>query len=141
QTLPDVSPTDTVQILYTSGTTGFPKGAMLHHRGIVNNARFCAQRLGVTAGEVWLNPMPLFHTAGCVLGVLGAVQSRATQIPVVAFEPGLVLELIESEHVTTTCAVPTMLIAMMEHPDFERRDLSSLRRVFSGGTLVPAELV
>ena len=141
QALPSVSPDDAAQIQYTSGTTGFPKGALLHHRGIVNNARFCAQRLGVTPGEVWLNPMPLFHTAGCVLGVLGAVQSRATQIPVLAFEPGLVLELIESEHVTTTCAVPTMLIAMMEHPDFERRDLSSLRRVFSGGTLVPAELV
>ena len=141
QTLPDVSPTDTVQILYTSGTTGFPKGAMLHHRGIVNNARFCAQRLGVSPGEVWLNPMPLFHTAGCVLGVLGAVQSRATQIPIVAFDSGLVLDLIESERVTVSCTVPTMLIALMEHPDFGRRDLSSLRRVFCGGTLVPAELV
>jgi fatty-acyl-CoA synthase len=141
QTLPDVSPTDAVQILYTSGTTGFPKGAMLHHRGIVNNARFCAQRLGVTPGEVWLNPMPLFHTAGCVLGVLGAIHSRATQIPVVAFEPGLVLDLIESERVMVSCTVPTMLIALMEHSDFGRRDLSSLRRVFCGGTLVPAELV
>lgn len=141
QQLPAVSPDDAAQIQYTSGTTGFPKGALLHHRGIVNNARFCAQRLGVTPGEVWLNPMPLFHTAGCVVGVLGAVQSLATQVPVVAFEPGLVLELIESERVTVSCAVPTMLIAMMEHPDFKRRDLSSLRCVFSGGTLVPAELV
>ena len=141
QQLPAVSPDDAAQIQYTSGTTGFPKGALLHHRGIVNNARFCAQRLGVTLGDVWLNPMPLFHTAGCVLNVLGAVQSRAMQIPVVAFEPGLVLELIERERVTVACAVPTMLIAMMEHPDFQRRDLSSLRCVFSGGTLVPAELV
>jgi fatty-acyl-CoA synthase len=107
QPLPSVSPDDAAQIQYTSGTTGFPKGALLHHRGIVNNARFSAQRLGVTRGEVWLNPMPLFHTAGCVLGVLGAVQSWATQLPVLAFEPGLVLELIESERVTTTCAVPT----------------------------------
>lgn len=141
QGLPIVSPDAAAQIQYTSGTTGFPKGALLHHRGIVNNARFCAQRLGVTPGEVWLNPMPLFHTAGCVLGVLGAVQSLATQIPVVAFEPGLVLELIERERVAVSCAVPTMLIAMMEHPDFERRDLSSLRCIFAGGTLVPAELV
>jgi fatty-acyl-CoA synthase len=140
-TLPHVSPTDAAQIQYTSGTTGFPKGALLHHRGIVNNARFCAQRLGVTAGEVWLNPMPLFHTAGCVLGVLGAVQSHATHIPVLAFEPGLVLELLESERVNVGGAVPTMLIAIMEHPDFGRRDLSSLRCFYSGGTLVPAELV
>jgi len=139
--LPKVSPDEAAQIQYTSGTTGFPKGALLHHRGIVNNARFCAQRLGVTPGEVWLNPMPLFHTAGCVLGVLGAAQSLATQIPVLAFEPGLVLELIESERVTVSCMVPTMLIAMMEHSDFKRRDLSSLRCIFSGGTLVPAELV
>jgi fatty-acyl-CoA synthase len=136
-----VAPSDAAQIQYTSGTTGFPKGALLHHRGIVNNARFCAQRLGVQPGEVWPNPMPLFHTAGCVLGVLGAVQQRATQIPIIAFEPGLVLELLESEQATVVCAVPTMLIALMEHPDFRRRDLSSLRCVFSGGTLVPAELV
>jgi len=139
--LPHVSPDDAAQIQYTSGTTGFPKGALLHHRGIVNNARFCAQRLRVMPGEVWAHPMPLFHTAGCVLGVLGAVQSRAIQVPILAFEPGLVLELIESERANVICAVPTMLIAMMEHPDFGRRNLSSLRCVFSGGTLVPAELV
>jgi fatty-acyl-CoA synthase len=139
--LPQVSPEDAAQIQYTSGTTGFPKGALLLHRGIVNNARFCAQRLEVKSGEVWLNPMPLFHTAGCVLGVLGAVQSRACQIPVLAFEPGLVLELIESEKVSVACAVPTMLIALLEHADFTSRNLSSLRTIFSGGTLVPAELV
>ena len=139
--LPLVSPDDAAQIQYTSGTTGFPKGALLHHRGIVNNARFCAQRLGVHPGAIWLNPMPLFHTAGCVLGVLGAVLSHATQIPVLTFEPGLVLDLIERERVSVTVTVPTMLIALMEHPDFGRRDLSSLQAVLSGGTLVPAELV
>lgn len=139
--LPHVSPDDAVQIQYTSGTTGFPKGALLHHRGIVNNARFCAERLGVPFGAIWLNPMPLFHTAGCVLGALGAVLRHATQVPVLAFEPGLVLDLIESEQATVSCAVPTMLIALMEHADFSRRDLSSLQIVFSGGTLVPAELV
>jgi fatty-acyl-CoA synthase len=139
--LPAVLPDDAAQIQYTSGTTGFPKGALLHHRGIVNNARFCAQRLGVQPGEVWLNPMPLFHTAGCVLGVLGALQSQATQIPIPAFDPGLVFDLIERERVNVSCTVPTMLIALMEHPDFQRRNLSSLRLVFAGGTLVPAELV
>jgi fatty-acyl-CoA synthase len=139
--LPHVSPADAAQIQYTSGTTGFPKGALLHHRGIVNNARFHARRLAVRPGEVWLNPIPLFHTAGCVLGVLGAVQSGATHVPVIAFEPGLMLELIESERAHVAAAVPTMLIALMDHPDFGRRDLSSLRCVHSGGTLLPAELV
>lgn len=114
--LPEVSPDAPAQIQYTSGTTGFPKGALLHHRGITNNARFTAERLEVSAGDVWLNPMPLFHTGGCVLGVLGALWSRATQVPVLAFDPGLVLELIEAEGVAVMFGVPTMLIALLEHP-------------------------
>jgi fatty-acyl-CoA synthase len=139
--LPVVAPDDPVQIQYTSGTTGFPKGAYLHHRGIVNNARFTAERCEVASGAVWLNPMPLFHTAGCVLGTLGALWTRATQIPVLAFDPGLVLELIETERVDVMCGVPTMLIALLEHPTLSTRDLSSMRMVFSGGSTVPAELV
>ena len=140
-TLPDVTPAHPAQIQYTSGTTGFPKGAHLHHRGIVNNAKFTAERFEVAPGDVWLNPMPLFHTGGCVLAALGALWARATHIPVVAFDPGLVLELIESQRVNVMGGVPTMLIAMMEHPDFARRDLSSLRAVLSGGSTVPADLV
>jgi len=139
--LPVVRPDDPAQIQYTSGTTGFPKGAHLHHRGIVNNARFTAERFEVPDGASWLNPMPLFHTGGCVLAALGALWARATHIPVVAFDPGLVLELIETERVDVMGGVPTMLIAMMEHPDFTTRDLSSLRSVLSGGATVPAELV
>ena len=141
QALPTVRPDDPAQIQYTSGTTGFPKGAWLHHRGIVNNARFTAERFEVADGDVWLNPMPLFHTGGCVLGALGSLWARATHIPLLAFDPGLVLELIESEKVAVMGGVPTMLIAMMEHPDFTTRDLSSLRSVLSGGSTVPAELV
>jgi len=139
--LPEVGPDDIAQIQYTSGTTGFPKGARLHHRGLTNNARFFAQRIGIGVDDVFVNPMPLFHTAGCGLGVLGCVQARATNVPVLAFEPALVLELIESERSTTFSGVPTMLIAMLEHPDFERRDLSSIRVAVSGGSPVPADLV
>src|SRR5207244_12292478 len=91
-TLPDVQPGDPAQIQYTSGTTGFPKGAQLHHGGIANNARFTAARFEVADGDVWLNPMPLFHTGGCVLGPLGAIATTATHVPVLAFEPGLVLD-------------------------------------------------
>ncbi len=74
--LPEVSPHAPAQIQYTSGTTGFPKGAVLHHRGIVNNARLHTARLGVGPGSVQLSAMPLFHTAGCVMSVLGAVVTR-----------------------------------------------------------------
>jgi fatty-acyl-CoA synthase len=139
--LPTVSPDDPAQIQYTSGTTGFPKGALLHHRGICNNGTHVARIAGAREGAVWLNPMPLFHTGGCVLGALGAVALGATQIPVLMFDPALVLELIETERVEIMGAVPTMLVALMEHPDFSERDLSSLRTVISGGSTVPATLV
>jgi fatty-acyl-CoA synthase len=76
QHLPKVRPEDTAQIQYTSGTTGFPKGAALHHRGITNNARFWALRQGIRGGDVLVNAMPLFHTAGCVMQTLAAVQAH-----------------------------------------------------------------
>ncbi len=141
QELPEVSPDDPVQIQYTSGTTGFPKGAYLHHRGITNNARFVAERLGLEPGEAYVNPMPLFHTAGCVLAVLGPCQRRATLVNLVQFEPGLMLEQIERHRGSLLLGVPTMLIATMEHPSFDQRDLSSLKGVCSGGSTVPADLV
>ena len=139
--LPEVSPDDPVQIQYTSGTTGFPKGAYLHHRGITNNARFVAERLSVRPGDAYVNPMPLFHTGGCVLGVLGPCQQQATLVNLVMFEPGLMLALVEELRATHLLGVPTMLIAVMEHPDFASRDLSSVHTVCSGGATVPADLV
>jgi fatty-acyl-CoA synthase len=139
--LPEVPPDDIAQIQYTSGTTGSPKGAELHHRGLTNNARFWVERIGLQPGEVYVNPMPLFHTAGCGMGVLGAAQSLAVHVPVLAFDPALVLELFETERAAMFAGVPTMIIAMLGHPDFERRDLSSIRVAVSGGSPVPAELV
>ena len=139
--LPEVSPDDPVQIQYTSGTTGFPKGALLHHRGITNNARFTAERLQLEKGGCYVNPMPLFHTGGCVLGVLGPAQLQAAHICLHQFDPGLILELCEVEKATHMLGVPTMLIAVMEHPDFGTRDLHRLTTVSSGGATVPAELV
>jgi fatty-acyl-CoA synthase len=139
--LPEVSASDAAQIEYTSGTTGAPKGAVLHHRGITNNARLVTRGLGVGPGDVWLNPLPLFHVAGCVVGVLGALASRAALVQPLVFDPGLALDLCESEQVTAFGTVPTTLIAMMEHPDFAGRDLSSLRAVGAGGASVPSALV
>ena len=139
--LPVVSPDDPVQIQYTSGTTGFPKGAFLHHRGITNNARLFGERLDVRDGDVYVNPMPLFHTGGCVLATLSPVQLGATHICMVQFEPGVMLELLEQEKATHMLGVPTMLIAAMEHPDFDKHKLEHIRGVCSGGATVPADLV
>ncbi|HTF50418.1 MAG TPA: AMP-binding protein [Pseudonocardia sp.] len=138
--LPGVSPLDDAQIQYTSGTTGFPKGVQLHHRGLVNNARLVMQRWGGGQGDVVVSPMPLFHTAGCGLGVLGALSARATLVCLTQFDPALQLQLIESERASITIGVPTMLVALLGHPDSAVRDLSTLRVVVSGGAPVPVEV-
>ena len=139
--LPDPAPSDAVMIQYTSGTTGFPKGALLHHRGLVNNGAHTADRAGHGDGEVVIGVCPLFHTAGCVITVLGAIATRTTMIYEEAFDPGLALELMETYRATAVMAVPTMLVAITEHPDFATTDLSSLKAVTSGGSLVPAAMV
>src|SRR5258708_33475991 len=113
--LPDVKPTDPVMIQYTSGTTGFPKGALLHHRGLANNGADTALRMGVQPGDVFVTTMPLFHTGGCVCCVLGAVSRAATQVLVEAFEPGLVLEMFSTYRGNAMLGVPTMLGAMLQH--------------------------
>jgi len=139
--LPDPLPTDAVMIQYTSGTTGFPKGALLHHRGLVNNGAHTADRAGYGDGEVVIGVCPLFHTAGCVITVLGAIATHATLVYEEAFDPGLALELMETYRATAMMAVPTMLVAITEHPNFATTDLSSLKAVTSGGSLVPAAMV
>jgi fatty-acyl-CoA synthase len=139
--LPHVQPDDPVQIQYTSGTTGFPKGALLHHRGLTNNARLTLGEFDLAPGEVYVNPFPLFHTAGCGLGVLGCVSHQLTHVPVLAFEPGLMLDLAESERAGVLAGVATVLIALTEDPTFDKRDLSSVRAVLSGGALVAPHLV
>ena len=95
--LPDVKATDAAQIQYTSGTTGFPKGALLRHGGLTDNAALYTVEVEMRPGDVYVNPMPMFHTAGCVMGALGTIHARATHVPVIAFDPGHVLELIERE--------------------------------------------
>jgi fatty-acyl-CoA synthase len=139
--LPDVKPTDPVMIQYTSGTTGFPKGALLHHRGLANNGADTAVQMGVEPGDVFVTTMPLFHTGGCVCCVLGAVSRAATQVLLEAFEPGLVLEMFASYRGNAMVGVPTMLVAMLEHPSFATTDLSSVKAICSGGSTVPAALV
>ena len=140
-TLPELSPGDPCMIQYTSGTTGFPKGALLHHRGLVNNGAHTADRMGAGEGGVVMGNMPLFHTGGCVLAVLACVAKKSTLVLVPQFDPGLVLELMETYRANAMLGVPTMLVAMLEHPDFPSRDLSSVKAICSGGSTVPAALV
>lgn len=139
--LPKPDPGDLVMIQYTSGTTGFPKGASLHHRGIVTNALHSTLRNGSKPGDVMLGAMPLFHTGGSVLAVLAAGTRMLTIVIIEEFEPGHVLDTFEKYGVTLGGGVPTMLIAMMEHPTFKDRDLSALKTITSGGSTVPAALV
>ena len=141
QQLPDVRPTDPAMIQYTSGTTGAPKGAMLTHAGIVNAAHFLSERLERIAGDIWLNPLPMFHTGGCVMGTIGSLSSLGTQVIVGNFDPTLVLRLVGEERPTYFLAVPTMMLALLEHPDFGKFDLSSLQVVSSGGSTVAPVLV
>ena len=139
--LPEVSPRAPAQIQYTSGTTGFPKGAVLHHRGIVNNARLHTARLGVGPGSVQLSAMPLFHTAGCVMAVLGAVVTCGTLVLPPFFDAGLMLELIAAERPATLGGVPTMLIGMLDHPGFRPGRHGIGTAVVTGGAVVPPALV
>ncbi len=139
--LPEVDPGDAMMIQYTSGTTGVPKGALLLHRGLANNGAHVVDRMGVPDHAVFITPMPLFHAGGSVMCVMGCVGKRATQVLVEAFEPGLVLELIETYGGMAMLCVPTMLIAMLEHPNFSSTDLSRFEAIASGGSLVPESLV
>jgi fatty-acyl-CoA synthase len=136
----DPRPDDVAQLIYTSGTTGAPKGALLTHRGMTNAARFGAVRFGMGPGDVYVHTMPLHHVGGQVVS-FQICQQRATAVLLESFDPGLVLELIDSERATLTCGVPTMLVAMIDHPDRPRRDLTSLRAVSGGGSVVPTELI
>ncbi len=136
-----VRPQDPAQIQYTSGTTGFPKGAILRHRSMLNNAMIVARQWGLGQNDHYCNLMPFFHTAGCVIGVLGPLAAGAVMHPLLTFHPLTALQIISREGCTTLLAVPTMLLAMLQHPNFETYDLSSLSRVGTGGTSVPVSLI
>jgi fatty-acyl-CoA synthase len=139
--LPPVAATDPAQIQYTSGTTGFPKGAMLSHRNLINNARFYGQRFSLGAGNTFLVFMPMFHTGGCGLSVLGSIGQGARILLCPQFDAGLMVRLIAQERVTHFMGVPTMLVGMMEALAAQPQDMSSVRGVVAGGSMVAPELV
>ncbi|MHC4042979.1 AMP-binding protein [Bradyrhizobium sp. 23AC] len=137
--LPEIEPGHAAQIQYTSGTTGHPKGALLHHRGLVTNASYVAARTGLES-SVLLSPMPLFHTAGSVMSVLGCMTSRATLVLPLLFDPPTVLQAIEATKAEIMFGVPSMLLALIDVMKTEPRDLSSLRVALSGGAPVSPEI-
>jgi fatty-acyl-CoA synthase len=139
--LPAMAPGDVLQLQYTSGTTGFPKGAMLHHKGLVNEATFVAERAGMRDGGVYVNAMPMYHIGGGAVTSFGAWAKRGTFVLLPGFDPGLLLEAFETYRGTHTLVVPTMLIAMLDHPSLAERDLSSLQTILSGASTVSASLV
>src|SRR5215217_2680792 len=124
----DLDRQDPINIQFTSGTTGLPKGATLSHHNIVNNGYFVASHMAFTHEDSLCIPVPLYHCFGMVMGVLGCVTHGAAMIfPSEAFEPGAVLEAVAAEKCTALYGVPTMFIAELDHPQFRNYDLSSLR--------------
>ncbi len=137
-----LTPGDPINIQYTSGTTGFPKGATLSHRNILNNGYFVTRRQGFSSADRLCIPVPFYHCFGMVMGNLGCTTQGATMvIPSDAFDPVHVLETVAAERCTALYGVPTMFIAELGHPDFERFDLTSLRTGVMAGSPCPVEVM
>jgi fatty-acyl-CoA synthase len=133
---------DAINIQYTSGTTGFPKGATLSHHNILNNAFFVAEGCGYDEHDRVCIPVPFYHCFGMVMGNLGCTTHGATMvIPEAAFEPGAVLATVQEERCTSLYGVPTMFIAELAHPEFDTFDLSSLRTGIMAGSPCPIEVM
>lgn len=139
--LPTVLPGDPVMIQYTSGTTGFPKGALLVHERLVDNAANVALRGQVRDRCTWLLPIPLFHAGGCVMGLLGAMSRCGTVVLMSSWNADDALRMIEEHQVDVLSAVPTMLFGLIEQEQCSAYDLSSLDRVIAGAGTVPASLI
>jgi fatty-acyl-CoA synthase len=138
-----VNPDDVAQMQYTSGTTGFPKAVMLTHNNLINQAHICCSRAGMGPDERQVTAMPFFHVAGCVGGIIYSLYLGCTLIPLISFDPEKELELFQSEKATFSFNVPTMLIAMLNHPRFVAGefDLSPLSRITTGATPVSVKLM
>jgi len=133
---------DAINIQYTSGTTGFPKGATLSHHNILNNGFFVAESMGFTSEDRLVIPVPLYHCFGMVMGNLGCMTHGATMIyPDEGFDPGKVLKAVHEQKATALYGVPTMFIAELEHEGFASTDFSTLRTGIMAGSICPAEIM
>ncbi|MFC5729330.1 MULTISPECIES: AMP-binding protein [Nocardioides] len=137
-----LEPSDPVNIQYTSGTTGFPKGATLSHRNILNNGFITTELINFTEQDRLCIPVPFYHCFGMVMGNLGCTTHGATMvIPAPGFDPEITLRTIAEERCTGVYGVPTMFIAMQNHPSFADHDLSNLRTGIMAGSLCPVEVM
>jgi fatty-acyl-CoA synthase len=136
KSLPD---DDVINMQYTSGTTGFPKGVMLTHHNIVNNARMVGDVMGMTEKDSLLIQVPVFHCFGCVMSTLNCVYHGSAMVLLENFDAQKALEMIGREKCTAVNGVPTMFVTILHHPDFERYDLTSLRTGIMAGAPCPIE--
>ncbi|POH73653.1 AMP-binding protein [Arthrobacter glacialis] len=137
-----LNPNDPINIQYTSGTTGYPKGATLSHHNILNNGYFVTETIKFTEQDRLCLPVPFYHCFGMVMGNLGATtHGAAIIIPAAAFDPAATLAAVQKEHCTALYGVPTMFIAELNLPDFASYDLSSLRTGIMAGSPCPVEVM
>jgi len=132
---------DVINIQYTSGTTGFPKGVMLTHFNLVNNAMNIAECMNLTKEDRLCIPVPFFHCFGCVIGTLAITTVGGTMVPVQEFSPDAVMATIEQEKCTAVHGVPTMFISKLNSPNFSNYDLSTLRTGVMAGSTCPVEVM
>jgi fatty-acyl-CoA synthase len=136
-----VDPRQPVMLQYTSGTTGAPKGVLLHHRSLVNVAKLTVETAGIPAGAVTVNPLPMFHTAACVVGTLGPLWVGGTEVLMGRFEPTAALDTMRRERVTVLFFVPTMLAALVAAQRDSAETAPRLSTCLGGASTVPAELI
>jgi len=137
-----LDPFEPINIQYTSGTTGYPKGATLSHRNILNNGYFVTETIGLTEEDRLCIPVPFYHCFGMVMANLGCLTHGATMvIPGPGFDPAGTLQAVQDERCTVVYGVPTMFIAMQNHPDFATFDLSTLRSGIMAGSVCPVEVM
>jgi len=139
--LPSVSPDQNCVIMFTSGTTGAQKGVMFHHRGVVNMALFTQERGGLQPGGVYVNPMPMFHIGALGHAGVGGVMLMATHVLIAEWDARLFMTHAARERGTYSLLVPTMIEAVLTHPERRSFDISSLRNIVSGASVVEASLI